>query len=177
MNRLRAIIAIVSVALLVVVAVAPASAASRAGKATGVVFWYGAGDGDEGLRTSVFRVRDGAPGTATKHGDRGYYYLARQGVGTLRIRVSCVRVDGNEAVFTGLITRATGPKYTVGAVFIVSVKDSGRRGRRGDKIGMQSISVDSSGLQGACDQVLSGDYTGYRAGHIVGGNIRVRGPR
>ena len=72
------------------------------------------------------------------------------------------------AEFSGRIVEAT-PPFTVGEGFLVSVKDSGKRGTRGDEIGMKYY----DGLGKGCAKALDDTQFG-RKGIITGGNIRVR---
>ena len=176
MRTPRALISILTAGLLVVAAAVPASAGGEVGKATGHVKWTGQhGSGSERPgRTSIFRVRDGRPGTVSRKGDRGWYHFSERNVEydqSLTMRVRCVRVEGNWAEFAGVITRATG-NFNKGNVFLVSVVDLDDPQRLGHNIGMKSWGKD---LKGACEDALDGSQFG-RQGQVTGGwlNVTVR---
>jgi len=162
--------ALITAGILLLAIAVPASAGSAVGKAAGAVTWDGE-SGDSPGRTSVFKVEDGAPGEDTSVGDSGIYHLESEGVGTLTLDVTCVKVESDWAEFAGVITSATG-RYTVGEVFLVSVKDSGKGGTRGDEIGMKG----KRDLDHGCTAALNDTQFG-RKGIITGGNIKVRPPR
>ncbi len=165
MRRFSAVISLSVAGLLVLAIAASASAGSRPGRAVGAVTWEGESGASPG-RTSVFDVRDGAPGQDTSVGDAGYYYFSREGVGSITMDVSCVKVEPGWAEFAGII-EGTGA-YHDGEVFLVSLKDGGKQGTRGDEIGMKW----KSDLDAGCKAALDDDQFG-RKGIITGGNIRV----
>jgi len=170
MRRFGSIMVVFAAGLLTVATTVPVSAATSTGKAVGDVTWDGQ-SGERPGRTSEFRVIDGAPGQDSWAGDGGWYDFSEDGVGSLHMKVQCVKVEPGWAEFAGVITEATGP-YSVGEVFLVSVKDSGRKGTRGDEIGMKY----KASLGKGCAAALN-DYQFGRKGIITGGNIRVRFPR
>lgn len=168
--RPNAVLAIIAAALLSIVVAAPAFAGSGDAKAMGRITWDGESGADPG-RVSAFKVWDGAPGQAgDREGDRGWYALRKQNGASMLMDVSCVRIVADEgwARFAGVIVEAT-PPFTVDEVFLVMVKDSGKRG---DEIGMKH----RDGIVQGCDNALNDDLFG-RKGIITGGNIRIRGPR
>jgi hypothetical protein len=165
-------LAILSAALLSVMVATPALAGSAA-KAVGSVTWDGESGADPG-RVSAFEVWDATPGErGNLEGDGGWYALTKLNGASMRMDVRCALVDveAGFAEFSGKIVEAT-PPFTVGEVFLVSVKDSGKRGKRGDEIGMKHY----SGLGMGCAKALDDDQFG-RKGIITGGNIRLRAPR
>ena len=171
-TRPAAILSTITAAILSVAVAAPAIAGSEA-KAVGWVTWDGESGADPG-RVSAFEVWDAAPGVrGSLEGDHGWYVLEKANGGSMRLDVHCALIDpdGRWAEFSGRIVEAT-PPFTVGEVFLVSVKDSGKRGKRGDEIGMKHY----DGLGKGCANALDDDQFG-RKGIITGGNIRVRGPR
>lgn len=171
--RPNAVLAIIAAALLSIAVAAPALAGPGDAKALGRVTWDGENGADPG-RVSAFRVWDGAPGQAgDRDGDRGWYALRKQNGASMLMDVSCVRIVTDEgwARFAGEIVEAT-PPFTVGEVFLVMIKDSGKRGKRGDEIGMKH----RDGIVQGCDNALNDDLFG-RKGIITAGNIRIRGPR
>lgn len=171
MRHLRALIVTISVMFFVLAAAMPAAAATDPGTVRGFVKWKGEG-GATAMRTSAFRVVDGTPGQKSAEGDSGWYTFSERDKGSLALDVQCVRVDGDWAEFAGVITRATGP-YKVGGHFLVSVYDSGKRGVRGDQIGMGDSLKE-------WDQVCKNAINKYqfdRQGNIRRGNIRVLDPR
>lgn len=168
--RSSAIIAITAVALLTVAVAAPALAGSGTANAVGAVTWAGESGADPG-RESAFRVFDGAPGENDREGDSGWYSLDKQNGASMLMDISCVRIDDGWAEFAGVIVEASAP-FTVGEVFLVSVKDSGKRGTRGDEIGMKH----RNGIAQGCANALDEEQFG-RKGIITGGNIRIRAAR
>ena len=173
-RRAPIISACIAAALCVAVA-APSLAAPSEAKAVGTVTWDGESGNDPG-RVSTFKVWDGNPGAiGDDEGDRGWYAIDKQNGASMVMDVSCVRIVAEEgwAEFAGTIVEAA-PPFTVGEIFRVAVVDSGKRGTRGDEIGMKSRQ--DGDLAEACRQVLD-DIRMGRKGVITGGNIRIRGPR
>jgi len=174
MNRFGTLVAMVSAALLVVAAAVPVSARSPVGEASGDVTW----DGQGGLRpgrTSVFQVRDGAPGEVSSRLDGGTYDYSEIGKGSLRMRVSCVRVDGNWAEFSGKVVGATGVYAAgkkLGYTFLVQVID-GEPVSSVDDIGMNAYTT----LAEACAEALNDSLWTGQNGNVTGGDIRVHDPR
>jgi hypothetical protein len=172
-RSLRAIIATISVALFVIVGALPAVAATEPGIASGSVEWKGQREGKKtAIRTSEFRVVDGTPGEKSAVGDSGWFTFSEEGLGSFVLDVQCVRVEGDWAEFTGVITEATGP-YKDGGHFLVSVYDSGKRGGRGDEIGMGDSKK-------TWDEACKNGYNKYqfdRQGKIRKGNVDVLDPR
>ena len=164
----RALLTAALAAAMVVAMAVPAMAQDAVGQASGWVKWDGESGASPG-RTSRFQVVDGAPGADNDVGDSGYYVFKRKGVGRLLMDIRCVKVEGDWAEFTGPITRATG-RYTVGEVFVVSVKDGGNG--NDDEIGMKYW----KSLSKACDSVFNDKQLG-RKGIIKRGDIRVSDPR
>lgn len=186
MNHMRksgAMIALLSTGLLVLASVTPAGAA--AGTASGTVTWRASSWPVGYTGTSTFAVTDGVPGfsgrpskPAASRGDTGSYTLSRldgsqMPAGSLRLDVTCVRVDASGwAEFAGSVTEATGV-YVVGEVFLVSVKDGGPGGV--DEIGMKShglLSLDPNALKKGCNAALDDKQFG-RQGVISAGDIAV----
>lgn len=175
MRTSRAFVTFVSAGLLVLTAVTPATAADSVGRASGNLSWDGQYNRETELakrpgRTSIFRVRDGAPGEPSRSGDRGWYRFSERNEvydQSLTMRVRCVRVDGDWAEFAGEITRATG-NFAVGHVFLVSVLDLDTIEPDGLYIGMKSF----GDLDAACDAALDGAPRN-RKGRYTGGYLNV----
>ena len=173
--RRTPIISAVLAALLSLVVAMPAFAAPDEATAVGSITWAGQSGADPG-RVSSFRVWDGVPGAiGDAQGDRGWYALDKQNGASMLMEVSCVRIVAEEgwAEFTGEIVQADSP-FNEGEIFRVAVVDSGKRGTRGDEIGMKARK--DGDITRACEQVLD-DIRMGRKGIITGGNIRIRGPR
>lgn len=171
--RRTPIISAVVAALLSLVVAVPAFAAPDEATAVGSITWAGQSGADPG-RVSSFRVWDGVPGAiGDAQGDRGWYALDKQNGASMVMDISCVRIMADEgwAEFAGTIVEAVAP-FTVGEVFQVAVVDSGKRGTRGDEIGMKY----RDSIELACELALDDVRLG-RKGVITGGNIRIRGPR
>jgi len=174
----RTFLALVSAGLLVTAAAVPAIAADGVGRATGSLTWDGQYKPATGIakrpgRTSIFHVRDGAPGEVSRSGDRGWYRFSEkndtydQGM-TLRVR--CVRVNGDWAEFAGEVNWASG-NFSVGDVFLVSVLDLDVFEPNGLYIGMKSF----ADLDTACDAALDDQQVG-RMGKYTGGSLDVVAP-
>ena len=143
----RTFVTFVSAGLLVLAAATPVTAADSVGRARGNLSWDGQYDPATGIakrpgRTSIFRVRDGAPGEVSRSRDRGWYRFSERNEvydQSLTMRVRCVRVNGDWAEFAGELVRATG-NFTVGNVFLVSVLDLDTPEPNRLHIGMKSLS-------------------------------------
>lgn len=171
--RRTPIISVLLTAFLSVAVALPALAAPHEAKAVGAITWDGQSGADPG-RVSSFKVFDGVPGAiGDDTGDRGWYALDKQNGASMVMDISCVRIVADEgwAEFAGTIVEAA-PPFTVGEVFQVAIVDSGKRGTRGDEIGMKY----RDSIEKACRLVLDDIRLG-RKGIITDGNIRIRGPR
>ena len=169
MPRSRTIAALLWSALFGLALATPAAAAKPVGEAWGNVTWALRSGEVPGI-VSDFYVRDGRPFGASSRGDSGWYRLTRPDpiLGTLTLRVECVRVDAGWAEFAGVVTEASGV-YVKGEVFLVSVLDGGPN-EAGDEIGMKSHGFDlASGCAAALDLAQFG-----RKGVIAAGDIAVR---
>lgn len=170
MQTSRTFAALITVAILVLALAVPVSARTPVGIASGAVTWDGE-SGDSPGRTSVFLVRDGAPGENSSAGDRGSYSFARKGTGTLVLDVRCVRVESDWAEFAGVATAVTGA-YVQDQWWLVSVYDSGKNGPGVDEIGMKGKANETKACKAALNDIQFG-----RKGIITDGNIKVRTKR
>lgn len=155
-----------TVALLMALMALPAVAKGPHAKATGTVEWTARGGALPGLVTS-FSVHDEAPGM---NGDRGFWTLSNNDVGSYTVDVVCVNVDGNEAWFAGIVTDGDGIyEDRPGAVQLFWVKDGATPGSGGDLLG--GAGPDRLGdINQTCARVEAGNWTG--SGAVDSGNLK-----
>ena len=178
MRESLAVMALVSAGLLAAAVAAPVAAADGIGIAEGSLTWDGRYDPATGIakrpgRTSVLRVRDGAPGGDSTIGDRGWYRFSERNDRydqRMTMSVRCVRVEDVWAEFAGVVVRATG-NFRVGNVFLVTVVDLDTPVPYDLHIGMRSY--EGTALSAACDAAVDGEQSAYRKGRVTGGYLDV----
>ncbi len=94
------------------------------GKATGGITF----EGDVGEGRATFQAHDLGP---DPRGDRGRITV-RGPQGSRTVKIDCVKIDGNTAIFGGETVKVTSPGPGPGTRFVFQVVDNGTPGRNGD---------------------------------------------
>lgn len=119
------------------------------------------GSGADAIGKFSFNVKDTDGDPATDEA-KGKFSLKNE-AGSLKGKLSCLRVEGNLATFKGVVAKAGGDlKDLEGQTFEFDVTDSGQRGGEGDLFG-----ADFSSEPETCDAPAGGSLP------VEKGNIKV----